>query len=220
MKEMFNTIKANYLELTSKLKELTDKENELNIVGIDIYNRFEEADNEVIDLRNKYLRMEAEILNKGDKYVLKKHRNHLYLIMGIACAIFAFITGINYSIITHKVLAAFGCLVASCFTGILDMLLFWDKLTPVYNKKFDELESTKKLKEELKKLYDLKHEKEKILANAQERLNEHSILLNSILSEKKRIQEQINELKEKSFEQILIDTDVQDYEKPMELKRK
>lgn len=220
MKDLINSVKTNYLKLTNRVNELTAKEKELNIIGADIYNRFEEVDNDVIDIRNKCRDKENEIIKKKNKYIFKRHKRHVFAVMGIVCAICAVITGINYSIITNKFLAAIGCLGISWLAGSADIVLFWDKLTPIYKSKFDALESTKILNDELKKLYDIKIEKEKILEEIQKELSEHSILLNSVLDEKSKIQEQIRQLKESSFERIFVDTDVYDLDKPMELKRK
>lgn len=220
MKDYINNVKNQYMSLNARLNELISKEKELNLLGVDIYNKFEAADNEHIAARKAYRENENIILKERNKYLSKRHKRHVFSVMWIVCAICGLIFGINLSLFTTKILPAFYCFGIACTAAVMDIYLFWDKLRIVYKDKFEKLESTKKMRDESESLLEDLNQKNSVLEEAQKILNEHSIKLNSILDEKKRIQNKIKELKEESFDYIFVDNQEIECDREMELKRK
>ena len=210
MEELLKNIKNKYEELNKKINELTLEEEGLkeehNIL-MDEYNLCNKAYSDSCDT---YIKFNNKIEGKKRKYVKKKNSRHINLVMLTTLLICLTIAGINIELglIANKFSACMGCLIFSAVTGIIDINVFYDKLTKKYEKEFDELDSTKKAEETLDKFYVKKLRNEKQLNDSKTKIMEHSKKISDVARERNRTEKEIDDLKFKFFNKIFGELDV------------
>lgn len=210
MEKFLKNIKNKYEELNKKNNDLTLKEEKLkeeHDVLLDEYNLCNKAYNNSCDAYAKY---NNRLEDKKKKYIKKKHNRHVNLVMLISLIICLTIAGINsyLGLIVNKFSACMGCLLLSSLLGLVDINLFWDRLRKKYEKDFDELDSTKKSKETLDKLYVQKLRNEKGFNDIKIKVIKHSKIISEVTREKNKVEKEINDLKVKFFKEIIVEPDI------------
>ena len=204
MKKVLENIKETYENLTNKLKEIKIQENEERKEGEKLALDYKVCDDKFQTSSDQFNKIENRIKKKKEKYVIRRNSRHFKIVtlLTLASSLLIALININIGLIAQPLYAILGCVGLSCIAGMIDLSIFWNKLTPKYEKDFEDLESTQNSRRISDKAYTNKLRHEQELRNVQSKIITHTKKLNKTIRKRQEIESQINKLKQSTFDQI------------------